>query len=388
MTALVLLVVLLALNLWFSWRVRHSALAPHQTTVLLVAIWVIPFIGLVMAGMGLPPKARPVEVTPRDKLPAGFVGDDAPAQIVLPGTPPFDVQENLLAANHVPFLNWDALDAWVSAFPDAQQRRAAANLGHQAWLLYLRDAMGAHVNVYESEHAQILSSLEPHVVVATEKYVAKARLRIRHFLKDLAQFSELAKSILIIFDNEEQYYQYVGVFYPQEGEFAFSSGMFIQFGCPHFVAVRADLAAIEPIITHEMTHSALAYLKLPRWVDEGIAVNVEQAVAGSRTSGLNAQQLLRAKHLHFWNATTIQAFWSGESFFRTDDGNLLSYDLARVLVKFISSDFAAFGNFVRSARQEDAGAEAAQAHLSLNLGQCVASFLESDVVEQWAPVVV
>ncbi len=387
MTAFAIFALIVALNLWGSRRVRQTDLASHQTTVLLISIWALPFLGLMLALMELKRQPRAFVATPRDKLPNGFVTTDPPVHIALPGAPEFSVQENLGLVNNLPFLNWQTLDAWVDAFPDAQQRKAAANLGHQAWLLYLREAMGTHVNLYESDVALVLSSLEPHVAIATEKYVAKARLRIGHFLKDLAQFSNLAKSILIIFDNEEQYYQYVSTFYPDEGEFALSSGMFIQFGCPHFVAVRADLAAIEPIITHEMTHSALSHLKLPRWLDEGIAVNIEQAVAGSRTSSLTVQQL-RDKHLQFWNTSTIQEFWSGESFFRADDGNLLSYELARILVKFISSDFAAFAHFVKAANRQDAGAQAAQAHLSLDLGQCVASFLESETASDWSPALV
>ncbi len=375
----------LALNLWGTWRVRRAGLETHQNALLFIFIWMAPVVGVLGAVMVLPSMRPAPTAIPRDKLPLGFVKADAPTHITMPGAAALAVQEVLVAVDQVPILNAQAFDAWVHSFPDATQRRSAANLGHQAWLLFLRDAMGAQVNLFESEQALILSSLEPHVVKAADRYVTKGRQRISHFLRDLAQFSDLTKSILIIFDSPEQYYQYVGIYYPDEGEFALSSGMFINAGCPHFVALRADLAAIEPTITHELTHSALSYLKLPRWIDEGIAVNVEQAVAGSRTSSLTAQEL-RAMHLQFWNAQTIQAFWSGESFFRSDDGSLLSYELARMLVKSISSDFEAFSQFVRAASREDGGAGAAQTHLSLDLGQCVASFLESELAPHWAPV--
>jgi hypothetical protein len=42
-----------------------------------------------------------------------------------------------------------------------------------------------------------------------------------------------------VLDSEEDYYRYVSIYYPSEGEFALSGGMFIHAGCPHFVVVRA-----------------------------------------------------------------------------------------------------------------------------------------------------
>lgn len=66
------------------------------------------------------------------------------------------------------------------------------------------------------------------------------------------------KDILLVFDDEESYYRYVSYFYPESGEFAFSSGMFINAGCSHYVTMKGDLRLIEPIIAHEMTHAFLS----------------------------------------------------------------------------------------------------------------------------------
>ena len=74
-----------------------------------------------------------------------------------------------------------------------------------------------------------------------------------------------------------------------------------------------------------MTHLALAHLSLPKWLDEGIAVNLERRLTGLRDS-LYTPKELHEKHLEFWNEQSIQEFWSGTSFQRTDAGNLLSYE--------------------------------------------------------------
>ena len=84
-----------------------------------------------------------------------------------------------------------------------------------------------------------------------------------------------------------------------------------------------NLAVIEPVIAHEMTHAALAHLKLPKWLDEGIAVNTEHRISTVTVHREHAMELI-AKHRDFWNPEKMQEFWTGESFLRTDDGNALS----------------------------------------------------------------
>lgn len=90
-------------------------------------------------------------------------------------------------------------------------------------------------------------------------------------------------------------------------------------------------------------------------------------------------------HLKFWNAERIQEFWSGASFDRTDDGNLLSYDLARIVVEQLAKEWDSFARFVASASREDAGASAALSHLGIRLGSCAAALLAIESNESWEP---
>jgi hypothetical protein len=191
------------------------------------------------------------------------------------------------------------------------------------------------------------------------------------------------KSILLVLDDSDVYYRYLSIYYPRDGEFAMSGGVFIDAGCPHFVTVRRDLSATEPVITHELTHSALSYLRLPKWLDEGIAVNSEHRLSPS--GHLGAPKDMHQRHLRFWNEHTIQEFWSGRAFDRQDDGNLLSYDLARILVAHFSRDWQAFARFVHNAQRHDGGDGAARDVLDVDLGQCVCSLFGFEATPDWSP---
>jgi hypothetical protein len=86
-------------------------------------------------------------------------------------------------------------------------------------------------------------------------------------------------------------------------------------------------------------------------------------------------------HRAFWGEAEVQEFWSGRSFLRPDDGNLLSYDLAQLLVEQFSGDWDAFRAFVLAARLDDAGAAAATQHLGIDLGVALAAVLD----RPWTP---
>jgi hypothetical protein len=92
-----------------------------------------------------------------------------------------------------------------------------------------------------------------------------------------------------------------------------------------------------------------------------------------------------AKHVEFWNAETIQEFWSGHAFQRSDDGMMLAYDLARILVKNMSQEWEPFAAFVNAAYYEDAGDRSARQYLHLDLGASVAALFDGESPADWAP---
>ncbi len=389
--ALLLLAALLAANVWATRRVLQADDFTQRKVLLLIGIWLMPVLGALTAKYHVQPHRPPDEAAlptlpPRSE---GALGrEPAPQQLGggASGSPMFDVSAHMATPNGVPVLDWQALQAWADAHGDETAAHAAIDQGRRAWLLHFRDALGPHMVLHESGDASayILSSLEPRVLKATAGYVVATRRRVEKVLGGLARFPVQQKSILIVLDSEEDYYHYVSVYYPDGGEFSRSGGMYIHFGCPHFVAVRADLSAIEPVIAHEMTHSALAHLGLPTWLDEGIAVNTEHKLAGAGRP-LHTPHEVHQMHLRFWNPATIQEFWTGASFHRTDDGHLLSYELARVIVEQMARDWEAFQAFVATAARQDGGAAAARAALGVDLGAYVGALLQVDDNAGWAP---
>jgi hypothetical protein len=190
----------------------------------------------------------------------------------------------------------------------------------------------------------------------------------------------------LVLDDEESYYDYLSCYYPEQGEFAFSGGIFIKSGCMHFVTKANRLSAMEPVIAHELTHSALAHLDLPTWLDEGLAVNTERLVVGGTQYMSHTAQELRNMHLAFWRDAEIAEFWSGLSFHRPDNGNLLSYELARIMVEQMNRDWASFVQFVLNAQRKDAGAAAAQEFMGIELGAYVSALLEREPRPEWSPI--
>ena len=317
--------------------------------------------------------------------PSGSAAAEAPAPpagVVVDGVESF-LASHLVDAGGVPLIDWQAAQSWLETVPDQHARGHVWSRLERAWLDHMRAALGPPYAVRETETALLLSTLEPNVAGATLGFMAKTLQRITRVLDGVAHSPEWGKDILIVFDDEESYYRYVSHYYP-EGEFAASGGMYINAGCGHFVTVKSDLRVIEPTIVHEMTHGCLGHLPIPAWLNEGLAVNTEQRLSPHPSHVLTPHQM-HAKHRRFWGDAEIQQFWSGRSFLRNDDGNMLSYDLARILVAQLSGDWPKFRAFALAANIEDSGAAAAAEHLQLDLGAVVAVLLEREPEPAWAP---
>lgn len=381
MRALFVLACLIALNIWMTRRILRAGEHLEKKGLYITMVWIAPFIGAPMVHGQVRPHEQPEEPeAPAPNAPT----EPPPHELSAPGAPPLVLASHMESANGFPLVDWAAVEDWLAAIEDPADRQRARLHSVRAWLLHMREVLGPHFSLQESDNAFVLSSLESAVATATANYVSKARKGVSRVLGKLAQFPPDQKSIVLVLDDEDWYYHYVGVYYPAEGEFAFSGGMFINAGCPHFVVRRADLTAIEPVIAHELTHSAVHHLQLPLWLDEGLAVNTEHKIAGA-TRGLHTPHQLHAQHRRFWGEAEIQQFWSGESFSRPDEGNSLSYDLARLMVEQMARTWAPFESFVLNAARADAGATAAQIHLGVDLGAYVCALFEKETSTAWSP---
>lgn len=305
-----------------------------------------------------------------------------PSQVDASGAQPLVLEPVIRRAHGFPHFDWNAVYRWVEALDENMQPAAWAAC-EQAWLVHLQHALGPAYSLRESGDALLLSSLAPNVAQATLDFMTRTESRILRVLDGIAQKMEWGKTILVVFDDGDAYYRYVSHFYPESGEFAMSSGMYINGGCGHFVTMNDDLRAIEPVIVHELVHSLVSHLPIPAWLNEGLAVNTEQRL--SPTPRLFSPHQMHAKHLAFWGNGEMQEFWSGKSFLRPDDGNMLSYDLARIFVDQLAGDWPRFAAFVNAATLADAGRDAARLHLEIDLGAAACALLEKEPDDAWHP---
>jgi len=309
----------------------------------------------------------------------------APLQIDCQDGQPFALIEHLRLHEGLPILDWQAVLARAGELPSDEALVTAVESCKLGWLLHLRDALGGGYEVHESKCALVLSPYSARFANGMLEFIERTRRRIAQTLEGVASFEDYDREILIVFGDHETYYRYVSHAYPEDGEFAFSGGMFLHAGCPHFVTMHDDEThTVERVIAHEMTHASVAHLRIPLWVNEGLAVNVEQRLMG-KPPKLFTPAEMRDKHLAFWNSDTVQEFWSGRSFGRTDDGNMLSYDLAQILVEILAGHWPQFQAFAVAASYDDAGAAAASEHLQLDLGQSIAAIFEQSSAEGWSP---
>lgn len=306
------------------------------------------------------------------------------AQLEAPGVAAFEFAASLKVVNDLPAPDWGAVGTWVESISAPAAQAEAWAKAELAWLAHLQISLGEQYHLAQHEDALLLSPLEPRVATATVQFMTKTLSRISKVLDGVAKAPEWGKDILLVFEDEDTYYRYASRYYPEDGEFAFSGGMYINFGCSHFATFQAELRAIEPVIAHEMTHGCLGHLTIPAWLNEGLAVNTERRLCPPASQQYTPQQL-HWMHQQFWNEETIQEFWSGKSFLRPDEGNLLSYDLARILVEQFSRDWDSFKSFVQQAQIEDAGHEAASTLLGIDLGSTVIALFDFQATSSWSP---
>jgi len=227
----------------------------------------------------------------------------------------------------------------------------------KTWLIRMDEHLDDEHEIYQSEHFYILSSSSANYLNIFVQYLESIQARIFRSLKDIVQYNERGKFVVLVFENIELYYSYISHYYPEDGEFAMSSGVFLSRGYGHFVVPHNKLDHVEAVAAHELTHAMLAHLPIPVWLNEGLAVNMESSITGYSSYQLNKQK--HNKHIDYWNVNSIQKFWSGESFQQAGEAGELSYHLAQLIVQSLAEEYQVFTRFVNQADFIDGGEAAA-----------------------------
>jgi hypothetical protein len=287
-------------------------------------------------------------------------------------------------APHMPVVegyprpDWSAIEHLLSQVPgDALQDAWCASA--RAWMELTARHVGASYVVSETPNFLLLGHLDERHTKLLKSFVERTRGEILRRLSGIAVDEGFGKSVVMLFDTQDAYYQYVSYFHG-DGEFPLSAGMFLDREYGHIAIPFHDLNETEATLAHELTHSYLRHLPVPLWLNEGLAVTMEHELCGTHPLRMDPDRL--AEHRAFWNEETVQEFWNGRSFGRTDEGIGLSYELARYCIRALAHDLEAFTRFANQATWEDGGEAAAHAVYGGSLGGLIEQFFGEG---EWIP---
>lgn len=279
-----------------------------------------------------------------------------------------------------PRPDWAQFRQWLGSQPEAEHGEWQRAAQHH-WLQTMQSRAPDRLAITPSKRFLLLHPTTlPERIGAYTELLEKLTTRLSLALPGLAE-PPTGQMPVLLFGQPEDYHNYSSHYYPAYGEYGLSGGMFLAEGMGHIALPYFGFRAVEPVLAHELTHAALWRRKLPRWLDEGLAVTFEHAnyPHPGRETPFEQQRAHRA----LWNAQSIQRFWQGASFLEADEHQQRSYELARVLVEGLSKDRERFLAFVQHAQRRDAGEAAARERLGFSLGDAAAAYLGDG---DWGPV--
>ena len=290
------------------------------------------------------------------------------------------LQQHFNESENFPRPNWDAIYAAVDDnYKDIDQHKLWCEIA-KIWMRKLKTKLPDEYSIYESDNFLLLTSQKNEYVTKLQTFLENSLKTILRTLSKIANDDGYGKYVVLIFDDIDDYYAYMSYFYPDEGEFGLSSGIYLNDGYGHFAFPFQDLMYAEPIAAHELTHALLSHLPIPLWLNEGLAVNIEDLITGFKSFRMDNEMARR--HQAFWGEEEIQEFWKGDAFSRIDEGQELSYHLAQFSVQLLSQDYNHFVKFVNSAHHSDAGESAANEIYGGSLGGLLTNILGD---YDWSP---
>jgi hypothetical protein len=287
-----------------------------------------------------------------------------------------DIPDAVAEVDQLPRVDWKVMDRWLEANFLRTDRRAEARLELVLqWLELLAERLGDDYWINSSPRCVLLTNQPKREGDDLVRFAERALDQIACLLDMSPDARAAPKHVLVRLHSFELYYTYISHFYP-EGEYGGSGGICIREGMPH-IALPPSPSCEQSVIVHELVHAVLSELNVPQWIEEGVALILEQGLTGRPEILLNHETArdLRA----YWNSHGLNDFWNGKSFHSPDKGQEFSYQLAEILVRLILADHRhAFLKFLRQANHEDGGESAARGHLGKSLNDVAATFLGYD----------
>ncbi|MBB6428492.1 hypothetical protein [Algisphaera agarilytica] len=166
--------------------------------------------------------------------------------------------------------------------------------------------------------------------------------------------------VAVVCREVEDYLDYVSDAHEPDYVGAVSGGMCLHQGSVHVAAHGKTAATLEPVMAHELAHSRLAGLGLPVWLEEGLVVHLEKAVAPNEDFANDLHTI--ALHRAFWTPRRLADFFTGDAFCGPDDAHGLPYALAYQMVgELMQDDTTKLATLLEAAAWEDQGISACEA---------------------------
>ncbi len=288
-------------------------------------------------------------------------------------------EDHLITHQGLKHPQWEKVYARSEQLPKSDQSVFWCEIARN-WMHHLVASLKEDYKRIETDNFILVSTRHSSFNRGLLIFLERCRKRLLANAKGITQDEGYGKWVVIAFHSIDAYYDYTSHFGSSEGVFGQSSGMFIDHGYGHFVFFDSEIANVEAIAAHEMTHALMRHLDLPTWLDEGMAVNMESLITGYPVDKLSAS--IAQHQAQYWGPPEIQEFWRGSSFSRPDEGQRWSYQLAQLLVDNLSTDYPRFVDFINQASWQDAGEQACQQIYGFSLSDMVEEFLgEGD----WTP---
>lgn len=280
-------------------------------------------------------------------------------------------------------VDWDMAHTWVrKEYPAESDHVHALRAIAAAWLDRLQ--RDSKTDLHRWRHAEVegLAPLDGGVSRRVAIAGDCGALLVGEAMSKITGRKSIDPLCLIGVATHEDYYTFIAPFYPDEGEFATSGGVYLNeggAGLPLIVLpIEGNRQSLEATIAHELTHHALHHLDLPLWIEEGLTQMMEERVTGM--SNFVLSPTLIERHQAHWDAESLTAFWSGESFSSADgESQELSYSLAQAIVRAQLADRSAeFIRFIRAAASDLTGELAARSELGQSLESLAGRLIDID----------
>lgn len=288
-----------------------------------------------------------------------------------------DITAQLLIKDGFCHPDWDGIELVIEKNLSQSDWNAAWEEASRKWLSSLQETLQGNYQIHETANFQILSDEPDRIMRGICKAYERSLQQILSNLSGVAIDEGYGKHVVLMFSDLDHYYGYICHFYP-DGEHPMSGGTCINSGgFTHFVLPSFEYSEYTTSLVHELTHGCTAHLPLPIWLNEALAMRMEEAVCGSEVFHLDRE--VYERHGKHWSATTIQQFWTGESWNIPGESFDLSYNLAQVLWRKFEVDLSApqevILQFASKASWDDSGEAACKEVFDLSLGDFVSDFL-------------